>query len=142
MTNLEQAKEILEQNNDTCVFFDGKNTYTSKERGVKPLLQMLQNKTDVKDFSVADKVVGKAAAFLYVLLGVKELYAKVISQHALAVLQNHNIDVSYGELVEAIRNRTNTGFCPMETAVLQIEDASEALQAILEKQKELLAKAD
>ena len=137
MTNLEQAKEILEQNNDTCVFFDGKTTYTSKERGVKPLLQMLQSKTDVKDFSVADKVVGKAAAFLYVLLGVKELYAKVISQHALAVLQNHHIEVSYGELVEAIRNRTNTGFCPMETAVLQIADADEALQAILEKQKEL-----
>lgn len=142
MTNLEQAKEILEQNNDTCVFFDGENTYTSKDRGVKPLLQMLQNKTDVKDFSVADKVVGKAAAFLYVLLGVKELYAKVISQHALTVLQEHKIDVSYGELVEAIRNRTNTGFCPMETAVLQIEDADTALQAILEKQRELLVKAD
>lgn len=142
MTNLEQAKELLEQNNDTCVFFDGTHTYTSKERGVKPLLQMIQSNTEVKGFSVADKVVGKAAAFLYVLLEVKELYAKVISQHALTVLQEHNIDVSYGELVEAIRNRTNTGFCPMETAVLQIKDASEALQAILEKQRELLTKAD
>lgn len=142
MTNLEQAREILEQNNDTCVFFDGTHTYTSKERGVKPLLQMLQSKTDVKDFSVADKVVGKAAAFLYVLLGVKELHANVISQHALTVLQEHNIDVSYGELVEAIRNRTNTGFCPMETAVLQIEDAEAALQAVFEKQRELLTKVD
>ena len=32
--------------------------------------------------------------------------------------------------VEAIRNRTNTGFCPMETAVWSISDPGEALTAI------------
>ena len=114
--------------------------YISEERGVKPLLKCYYEKKMPSGFSAADKVVGKAAAFLYVLLGAKELYADVISRTALAVLQQYDITVTYGQLTDAIRNRTNTGFCPMETAVLAIDDPAEALLAI-EKTKIALQKA-
>lgn len=55
---------------------------TSTERGVKPLLQWLDGENSVKGFSAVDKVVGRAAAFLYVLLEVKEVYAGVMSEGA------------------------------------------------------------
>ena len=100
MTDIEQAKALLEKEQATCVFYKGEYTFFSKERGVLPLLNLLQKEENLGDFSVADKVVGKAAAFLYVLLKVKSLYAKVISKHALGVLKTYDIQVEYDELVD------------------------------------------
>ena len=128
--NLEKAKMLLSVNDHTCVLSDGQTILTDKRRGVRPLLDILETGKDVSAFSVADKVVGKAAAFLYCLLGIKFLYARVISQSALDVLTNAQIHVEYDTLVPAIRNRTNDGFCPMEQAVWNISDAQIALTAI------------
>ena len=128
--NLDKAKMLLNINDHTCVFCDGQTILTDKRRGVRPLLDILESGRDVSDYSVADKVVGKAAAFLYCLLGIQHLYARVISQSALDVLAAAHICVEYDELVPAIRNRTNNGFCPMEQAVWNITDASSALTAI------------
>ena len=130
MNNLTKAKEILQNGGFTCVLTAGENVYTSNKRGVKPLLCWYESGEDYKGFSAADKVVGKAAAFLYVLLGIKEVYADVISEHALCVLKQNGVFVTYGELVPAIRNRTNTGFCPMETVTMNITDPKNAVGAI------------
>ena len=70
-------------------------------------------------------------------LGIAELYAGVISVPALEVLQRFHIPVSYDTLVPAIRNRTDTGFCPMETAVLDIQDTDEAYQVLKVKMSEM-----
>lgn len=137
MTDLKKAKQILEDGGFTCVLVKGEQTYSSKERGVAPLLKFLDETGEMSGFSAADKVVGKAAAFLYVLLAVEQLYVKVISKSALEVLNQHDISVEYEELVEAIRNRANTGFCPMETAVREINEPQKAWKVILEKRKEL-----
>ena len=93
-------------------------------------MQWLKEGVDMQGAYVADKVVGKAAAYLYVLLGVRKVYAAVISRPALDVLERYNIGIVYDMLVPAIRNRTDTGFCPMETAVLDIDDANEAYRVL------------
>ena len=134
--NLAKTKELLKSSEYTCVLVSGESVYTSNERGVKPLPNLLQSDTNLKGYSAADKVVGKAAAFLYVLLGVKEVYATVISKPAVAVLHQYGISVSYDLLVEMIRNRTDTGYCPMEQATKDISDPEEALSVI----KQTLAK--
>ena len=131
--NLERAKQILKTDDNTCVFCDGDKIITGKKRGVLPLLEQLDNGPSIRGFSAADKVVGKGAAFLYVLLEVKELYAEVISQSAYEVLKDNGIAVFYGELVEGIRNRDNTGNCPIETAVAHITEPEEALPVIRTK---------
>ncbi len=130
--SLEHAKMLLSKNDHTCVLCNGREILTDKRRGVRPLLDILESRQDVSDFSAADKVVGKAAAFLYCLLGLKHLYARVISQPALDILANAGISVEYDQLVSAIRNRTNDGFCPMEQAVWNITDPASALSAIYE----------
>ena len=90
-----------------------------------------------KEAAAADKVIGKAAAYLYVLLGVSDIYAYVISQPALDVLNRYGIRVQYETLVPAVRNRTDTGFCPMETAVLPVDEPEQALEILRAKRADL-----
>lgn len=130
MHDLQNARRILAEGQFTCVLCRDGDTVTDGRRGVKPLLELLESGKDFSGYSAADKVVGKAAAFLYCLLGVKALHAGVISAPALQVLEKAGITARYDTLVPAIRNRTNTGFCPMETAVWDIDDPARAPEAI------------
>ena len=68
--DLKKAIDILNSGQYTCVLCKDNEIHISTERGVKPLLEWLESGIALKGFSAADKVVGKAAAFLYVLLGV------------------------------------------------------------------------
>lgn len=129
--HLNKAKMLLSRTGCTCVICGDDMIITDKRRGVRPLLDLLENETNIRGFSAADKVVGKAAAYLYCLLGIESLFANVISQPALNVLQSAGIPVEYSQMVPAIRNRTGDGYCPMESAVWDIDDPHEALDAIV-----------
>lgn len=137
MITTDQAYAMLCQGRYTCVLTDGINTYTSHQRGVRPLLELLDWKTDLQNFCAADKVVGRAAAMIYCLMGIRALRAGVISEGALGVLRRHGIETSYERLVPGIRNRTDTGLCPMEQATAGIDDPQEALGAIRQKLAQL-----
>jgi len=126
--DLMKARQLLEAGSYTCVLCRGDTVLTDTRRGIRPLLDFYRSGQDLQDFSVADKVVGKAAAFLYRLMGVSALYANVISTPALAVLQG--ISVEYAAETPAIVNHAQTGLCPMETAVWDIDDPLAALAAI------------
>jgi hypothetical protein len=67
-----------------------------------------------------------------------EIYAYVISQPALEVLNRYSVQVEYETLVPAVRNRTDTGFCPMESAVLAVDNPQEALEILRAKRAEML----
>ena len=134
---MEQARKILTEGNYTCVLRKQDTVYTATERGVKPLVRWLTEGIDVRGFSAADKVVGRATAYLYVLLGVKEVWAAVMSEAAAEVLHRHDIAASQDKLVPNIINRAGTGICPFEEAVLNIQTPAEALTAIREKMKEM-----
>ena len=127
------AKEVLESGGYTCVLTDGTSLHTSTLRGVKPLVQFLEGRNIPENLYAADKVVGKATAYLYILLRIHALYAKVISQPALAVLNHYGIAVSYDVLVPNIINRKGDGICPFEEAVMGIADPETAYAAIREK---------
>ena len=136
--NLKKALDLLNSGNYTCVACKEEVVYTTTQRGVAPLLNWLDSKTDLKDYSAADRVVGRGAAFLYCLLGVKEVYALVMSRPAAEVLQSHGILADAGTFVEGIINRTGTGPCPFEAAVMDIQDTQEALNAIRMTRRQLL----
>ena len=135
--NLKNAREILLSRGYTCVLCRGEETYTSNLRGVKPLVQWVESGLDLRGFSAADKVVGKATAYLYVLLGVRALYAQVISDSALAVLRQQGIAVEYGTLVPHIINRAGDGICPFEAAVMEIGEPEAAYTAIRARMREM-----
>lgn len=136
-TDLEQARHILETGDYTCVLCKGDTVHTATARGVKPLLSWLDEGLDVTYFSAADRVVGKATAYLYCLLGVKAVYAHVMSKAAAGVLIGHGIAVLWDKQVDAIINRQGNGPCPFEAAVWDIDDPAEALAAIRGKLKSM-----
>jgi len=137
MRALESAISRLREEGFTCVLCKDEQIYTSTQRGVKPLVTWLESDIDLCGCSAADKVVGRATAFLYVLLGTRELYAHVISQPALEVLRNKGVHVEYEQAVPHIINRKGDGICPFEAAVLDVEEASLAYEAIRNKMKQM-----
>lgn len=137
MTDLEKARLVLEQEGCTCVLCLNGQTATSKRRGVAPLLELLDSGESCIGFSAADKVVGKATAMLYRLLGVKAVWGAVMSESALQVLRDGGIEASFQQQVHHIINRTGDGPCPMEAATRDIDDPHRALEAIRAKLKSL-----
>ena len=130
MMDMENAQRILREGNYTCVACKNGVVYTATQRGVRPLLQWLDAGTDLMGFAVADKVVGRGAAFLYRLLGVRSVYGGVMSVAAVKVLRSGGIETQWGLLAEGIRNRSNTGPCPIEYSTAVTDDPEEALMII------------
>ncbi len=133
----QNAKDRLLAGDVTCVLARGDDLQTSALRGVRPLLTWLESGSDFRGYTAADKVVGKATAFLYVLLGVTAVYAHVISAPALDVLKRHGIAVDYGSVTDNIINRKGDGICPFEAAVLSVNDPDRAYAAIKKRLQEL-----
>ena len=125
-----QVKQRLTEGGYTCVLRVGDREYCSTERGVKPLLAWLDTGESFRDAVAADKVIGAGAAWLYVLLGVRAVWAAVISENAVRILEEHGIAVTYDTPVPYIRNRAGDGGCPIEACVEGITEPAAALAAI------------
>ena len=124
-------KDILLEKNCSIVASNG---YVSFDSGIKPLIDKLEE--DIyyfKGLEVADKIVGKAAAMLFALSGVKKVYAHVLSEAGEKILKENNIEYEYGQLVNYIINRKGDGMCPMEMTVKDIDDINEAFLALKNK---------
>lgn len=134
---LKEAISELEECGYTCVIKSGSETYSDKRRGVAPLLSMLEAGVPCKGASAADKVVGAGAAYLYVLLEIKELYASVISERAKKIVTSHGIELYFGVEAPYIKNRAGDGTCPIEAAVADATDARDALGKIKARLKQL-----
>ncbi len=138
MNSLELAKRTLEEGGCTCVVAGGGEViFTSRERGVKPLVEYCRRfgKEPPREAALADKVIGRAAALLAVLAGITELYAKVISVSALAELEKAGIPAGCEIKAEAIRNRAGDGLCPME----RLSQGVTAPEEMLRRAEEFLA---
>lgn len=130
MIGLDELKKILDDGGYTCALTDGEKLITSTARGVRPLVEFISGGADFKGWLAADRIVGKAAALLYARLGIAALYANVLSAGGADVCKRFNIDVRYDVLAEKIINRKGDGICPMERAVADIVDPSDAYDAI------------
>ena len=139
--DLQKARQLLDENNYTCVLCKDDVTHTSTYRGVAPLLNWLDSGIDLRGFSAADRVVGKATAYLYCLLGVSCVFARVMSRPALEVLNQYGIPASWETLVDAIENRQKNGPCPMEHATRNSTSPEEALNAVRQALLQLQQKA-
>ncbi len=125
---LQDAIAMLDAENCSFVLWkEGQEEQVSTEIGVKPIMNVLRSDEEgLQDGVVADKVIGKAAALLLVLGGAKAVYGRVMSEGGKTVLEQHGIVCRYGSLVPYIENRTQTGMCPLEASVQEVEDPKQA----------------
>lgn len=84
----------------------------------------------MKGAAIADKVIGKGAAALMVLGGFKTVYADIISTPALALLCEAGIETTFAQEVPHIINRDKTGWCPLETACMELNTVEEMYPVI------------
>ncbi len=135
MKETEKAK-ILLRDRVTFAAVGKKGIYTSEKRGVKPILDKIDTDPDFFDgASVADRVIGKAAAMLLEKYGVAEIYAQVTSEYAAAYLEDKSVKLTYEKKTDFIMNRLGTDMCPMEKAVLNSDNADEGEVLIRNKIK-------
>ena len=104
---------------------------TFSGRGVSDLYDLLSDDPlFLRGASVADKVVGKGAAALMIIGGIAELYTDVISDSAWELLHTTATEVSFGQQVPQIWNRTHTDRCPVEKLCEEARTAEECLPII------------
>ena len=129
---MDELVRILQDGNHSLVIAgDGIRTFDG--RGISDLYGFLTEHPDwLRGASVADKVVGKGAAALQILGGVRELFAGVISTSALGLLQGSGISVRFGKEVPYIVNRKGDGICPVERLCKECTTAAECLPFIKE----------
>ena len=130
MNSAERAENLLISEGYTCVLCRGEEIYPSDKRGVAPLLELLSSGKDFSGFAAADKTVGAGAAYLYVLLGIREVRAGIISSAGLKILEDAGIVCRFKNNVPYIINRAGDGMCPIESAVKDAGSPEEALAII------------
>lgn len=129
---MEKIKSILEDavkhltGDATCVLArPGKKLEISKEKGILPLLLWMRaDQGYLQDAVIADRIIGRAAAFLAVYGGARAVYGEVMSAGAVPILEEAGILYSYKTITERIINRKGDGPCPMEQAVFGVRNPS------------------
>ena len=131
---MEKIKSILADavehltGDTTCILVrPDREMEISREKGIRPLLLWLRaDENCMQGAAVADRIIGRAAAFLAVHGGARAVYGEVMSAGAVPILEGAGIVYSYKTLTERIVNRKGDGPCPMEQAVSGETDPSSA----------------
>lgn len=135
MTDIEIAKANLD-GHSICLCRDGR-FFTNDGRGISPMIRFMEEGRDLRGYAVADIIVGKAAAMLFIKAGIREVYGEVMSRAGYDLLQHHAIHCAYATLTEKIINRKGDGICPMEQTVARIDDPEEGYIALKKRLSEL-----
>lgn len=132
MKDLEMAKKILEEKELTlAIVKEGKVLFTSTDKGIKPMYTaVLEHREELKGASIADRVIGRAAAILCKYADINELYTKLISNEAVKVFANSSIKFFYDESSPYIKNRDKTDMCPVEKLSQNIQSPEELIEKI------------
>ena len=137
---MKEIVDILHNGLYSCVIRNG-IVRTFERRGVIDIYELIKNEPAfLRGADVADKVVGKGAATLMSLGGVKRLHTNVISESALAVLQKGKVEVEYITKVENIINREGTGICPVEKLLNGVDSLEDSLIIISDFIKKMQSK--
>jgi len=132
MRELEMAKKILgEENLSLVIVKKYKVLFKSRSSGISGLLQAIENLNDgLHKSSVADRVIGRAAALLLVYFHAKEAYCATVSSEGLRVLKESNIPLEHENIVSRILDKEGKDICPFERFSLAISSPEEAYEKL------------
>ena len=111
---------LLQDSTLTCVLCKDAVFYSSSQKGIAPMMTFLDDGTPLRGFSAADRIVGKAAAMLFALAGVREVFAEVITPDAIRILERYGkadgdkvvIGNSLGKISPCVLRAVSNAFAP------------------------------
>ena len=126
------AKEMIDNNIYSCIVVkEDKVLHSVLGKGIRPLLNLYNNnRKDLKDSFLADKIIGKAAAIIIIASKIKHVYGYIVSKNALEMLSECGIKVEYNELTDKIYNAKKTDMCPLEKIVMSCNNINDGLESI------------
>jgi len=130
--DLTLAKQALLNSDLSLVLAkNGKLLFKSKSHGVSDLLTMIHDLGQLTEgASLADSIVGRAAALLCLYSKIVAVYGETMSEGGAYVLQGNGVRYEYGKLVPKILNRRKDDICPFEKAVSGVVDPALALERL------------
>ena len=129
---LAEMQRIVREGASIVVARGGVIRTRQKGPGVMPTLQLLDAER-LAGATVCDKVVGRAAAAIFIVGRVKSVWAEVMSEEAAALLSAHGVSCSAAETVKEILNKDRSARCPLEIASDGKDDPEEIVRAVREK---------
>ncbi len=123
MKEVINAKSIMIDNGyNLVVVKDETLLFASTDRGIKPIYDVYtKNPQLLKGAYISDRVTGKAAAMILSKANIAGIYTDLISEGAVKIFKDHNIDVVYDKRVDYILNRDKSGSCPIESISKDLE---------------------
>ncbi len=117
----------------TCfILKEDKIIFSSSERGVKPIMDFYKEfGTSKAPLTIVDKIMGKSAVVLAILVGAKSIITPTISEAALTLVKEYNLEYYTENIVPYIINRTKDGRCPIESSVLSIDSIEDGYNKIV-----------
>jgi len=122
--DIDLARSLLEKEKWNIVIVKGGQVlFSSRERGVAPLFQAVQNiEKSLHNAAVADHIVGLAVAMLCLHARIAAVYAGIASQGALDMLKRQGVTVISKNAVPYIANYDGTDLCPFEKLAKNSKD--------------------
>jgi len=124
-----RARIALTHGDKTFVIVgDTKLAYYSEERGLYPLLNLIEQEPSKLEGSIiGDRIVGRAAALLCIFAKVKAVFALYIADEAVDLLENHGITATWRETVPYIVEKDLTSRYKLDLLLKDVEDPRQAV---------------
>lgn len=130
--DLHIATERLKQKNIAlAIVKKGEVVFETSSHGIGGLLKAIEELGDeMRGSSVADNVVGKAAALLCVYAGIVAVFAATASEKGIQTLRDNNVSCRFENMVQHILNSERRDICPFEKLVNNISNPEEAYEKL------------
>jgi hypothetical protein len=141
--DLKLAKQkLIEKDLNLVIVKNGKIIFKTKKPGVTGFLYAIEKfPQQLNGASLADKIVGVAAAILCVYSEITSVFALTMSKEAIDLLKKNNLFYFYKNKVEHILNRNKTDICPFEKIAIESETTKEAYLKIKSHATQMITKS-
>ena len=132
MEDIELARSLLKEKKLNLVIVKGRRVlFSSKEGGVAPFFRAVQKmENNLHNAAVADRIVGLAVAMLCLHVRIASVYADIVSQGALDMLNKQGVTISSNSVVPHISDYDGTDLCPFEKLAQSCQEPSLLLAAL------------
>ncbi len=132
MKDLKIAKHRLKQKNlDLVIAKNGRIIFENGSQGIRGLLHAIEKLgKELMGSSVADRIVGRAAAMLCAYSKAASVFAVTISEEGIKVLEDNKVFCRFENRVPNILNHEGTDICPFEKLVIGFTKPEEAYKKL------------